>query len=175
MNLRLFKFQINERLIFIVFLFSCSSAIADSDSRHALIIGNSDYQYASPLKNPKNDSADIAEALEDLYFDTTLLQNANKAQIEEAITEFLEDLQDNGGVGLFYYAGHGIQLQGNNYLVPVETNTGTDIEIKHQSYNIANLLAGMRQIQTATNIIILDACRDNPFENVIAKNGQLFS
>ena len=173
MNLRLFKFQTNEMPIFIGFLFllACSSAIADSDSRHALIIGNSDYQYASPLKNPKNDSADIAEALEDLYFDTTLLQNANKAQIEEAITEFLEDLQDTGGVGLFYYAGHGIQLQGNNYLVPVETNTGTDIEIKHQSYNIANLLAGMRQIQTATNIIILDACRDNPFENVIAKNG----
>lgn len=173
MDVSVTQYQNNKILTLMGFLcfFVCSSALAASDSRHALIIGNSGYQYASPLKNPKNDSTDIAEALDDLFFDTTLLQDATKSQIEQAVSEFLENLKEEGGVGLFYYAGHGVQLQGDNYLVPVETNLGSDREIMHQSYNIANLLSGMRQIKTATNIIILDACRDNPFKNIIAKNG----
>ena len=157
------------KYIFLVFLFS-SSVVSASDSRYALVIGNSEYQYASPLKNPKNDSSDIAATLEDLYFKTTLLQNATKQQIEIEVGKLLEKLKDEDSVGLFYYAGHGVQLQGDNFLVPVETQAGTDQQIKNQSFNIANLLSGMRKLKTATNIIILDACRDNPFKN-IAKAG----
>lgn len=151
--------------IFLLFVFSFS-LFAASDSRYALVIGNSDYQYASPLKNPKNDSSDIAAALEDLYFETTLLQNATKQQIEIEVEKFLTKLKEEQSVGLFYYAGHGVQLQGDNFLVPIETQAGTDQQIKNQSFNIANLLSGMRKIKTATNIIILDACRDNPFKSI---------
>ena len=141
-----------------------AEASAASDARYALVIGNSDYQYAAKLTNPKNDSADIAEALEDLHFDTRLLQNATKQQIETEVQKFIAFLELEEGVGLFYYAGHGVQLQGDNYLVPIETHAGSDEEIQGQSYNIANLLNSMRKIKTATNIIILDACRDNPFK-----------
>ena len=110
--------------------------VSASDSRYALVIGNSEYQYASPLKNPKNDSSDIAATLEGLYFETTLLQNATKQQIEVEVEKFLEKLKQEDGVGLFYYAGHGVQLQGDNFLVPVETQAGTDQQIKNQSFNI---------------------------------------
>ena len=137
---------------------------ADSDDRFALVIGNSAYQHASVLKNPLNDSKDIAVALEDLYFETTLLQDATNQQIEIEINKFLLKLEKEKGVGLFYYAGHGVQLNGENYLVPVETHAGSDKEIQAQSFNISKLLNGMRKSKNATNIIILDACRDNPFK-----------
>ena len=158
------------RLLFISTLTFTPFAHAASDVRYALVIGNSAYQHASQLNNPKNDSADIAEALQDLYFETKLLQNATNQQIEAAVSQFLSLLEQDGNVGLFYYAGHGVQLQGDNYLIPVETRVGSEQQIKHQSFNIARLLGGMRKAKAATNIIILDACRDNPFKD-IAKYG----
>lgn len=167
---RKFKLFLWLVALILVQLYSLSTVIAATDLRHALVIGNSNYQYATKLKNPKNDSADITEALINLNFKTTLLQNATKKQIRESISIFLTKLKKNGGVGLFYYAGHGVQFQGDNYLVPVETKVGTEREIQSQSFNIANLLNGMRNIKTTTNIIILDACRNNPFKH-IAKIG----
>jgi len=164
------KLTIACLLLFPILFFTPQSNAA-SDGRYALVIGNSNYQYATKLPNPKNDSADIASTLEDLYFETTLLHDASKPQIEQAVKKFLRRLgRDDEGVGLFYYAGHGVQLQGDNYLVPVEVNVGTEQQIKHASFNIAHLLNGMRELNTATNIIIMDACRDNPFIN-IAKEG----
>jgi uncharacterized caspase-like protein len=159
------KFIVSGLLFFLTIPFMLS-ANAGSDDRYALVIGNSDYQFASTLTNPKNDSADIAETLEALYFETTLLQNATKQKIETEVEKFLALLERDEGVGLFYYAGHGVQLHGDNYLVPVETQAGSDKQIQAQSFNIANLLSGMRKIKSVTNIIILDACRDNPFKTV---------
>ena len=161
-----------DRLYFVLIFMFCSLTANASDSRYALVIGNSDYQYASVLSNPKNDSSDIAKALEALFFETTLLQNATKQQIETEVEKFLKKLKEEESVGLFYYAGHGVQLQGDNFLVPVETQAGTDQQIKNQSFNIANLLSGMRKIKTATNIIILDACRDNPFKTIATKGSR---
>lgn len=150
-------------LLFVLLNYSLA-ANAASDDRYALVIGNSAYQHASVLKNPKNDSKDIAEALEDLYFETTLLLDATREQIEVEVNKFLKMLEEKKGVGLFYYAGHGVQLNGENYLVPIETQAGSDKEIQAQSFNISKLLSGMRKSKNATNIIILDACRDNPFK-----------
>jgi len=138
---------------------------AVTNNRYALVIGNSNYHYATKLKNPLNDSADLAETLTKLRFETTLVQNATNIKIKKSINNFLSKLKKTGGVGLFYYAGHGVQFEGSNYLIPIETKAGTEIEIKNQSFNISSLLNGMRKIKTATNIIILDACRDNPFKN----------
>ncbi len=150
---------------FIVIASTSTALLAESDSRFALVIGNSQYKYASKLKNPKNDSIDMAKTLNGLYFDTTLILNANKTTIKKSISRLLSKLKKNGGVGLFYYAGHGVQFEGSNYLLPIETKVGTEIEIMKQSVNITSLLNGMRKIDSATNIIILDACRDNPFKN----------
>jgi len=157
-------------LIFAIFLALSFNVSANSDGRYALVIGNSAYENAAPLVNPKNDSRDIAQTLETLYFETVLLQDATKLQIELSVKEFLQKLkEDEDSVGLFYYAGHGVQLQGDNYLVPIETNSGTEQDIKRQSYNVANLLNGMRKIKSATNIIIMDACRNNPFGHLAGK------
>lgn len=163
---RTVKAVFNSLLSALIFVSYSPITSAASDARYALVIGNSEYHYASQLSNPVNDSADIAATLNELHFETTLLQNATKSQIENGVAKFLEKLKAEEGVGLFYYAGHGVQLQGDNYLVPVETQAGSDKQIQMQSYNIANLLSGMRKIKTATNIIILDACRDNPFKDV---------
>jgi uncharacterized caspase-like protein len=138
---------------------------AATDSRYALVIGNNNYKYASKLKNPINDSYDVAQSLKKLSFNTTLIQNATKPQMRKAVTIFLSNLKKTNGVGLFYYAGHGVQFSGSNYLVPIETKVGTETQIMDQSFDIKYLLNGMSKIETATNIIILDACRDNPFKN----------
>lgn len=151
--------------IFSSFLLSFGNIVL-AEERHALVIGNSKYQHALPLKNPKYDAIDMARTLQDLFFNVTLIQDATKSQIEKAVTKYVADLKKNGGVGLFFYAGHGVQLEGNNYLVPVETHVGTDEEIKYQSFDIARLLNGVRSVKTKTNIIILDACRNNPFTDI---------
>ena len=156
-------------LLLTLALLLSQSISAASDVRYALIIGNSNYQHASLLTNPQNDSRDIASTLGDLDFEIILLQDATKKQIDSAVKKFLTLLKQEGGVGLFFYAGHGVQLHGDNYLLPVEVQTGSDTEIKKQSFNIADLLSGMRKIKTATNIIILDACRDNPFKALSKK------
>lgn len=158
--------------VFIVSLTSSMLANGDTNSRYALIIGNSAYHHATPLGNPRNDSEDIAEALQNLFFDTKLIQDATKQQIETAVTQFLIKLKQEGGTGLFYYAGHGVQLVGDNYLLPIETDVGTEQEIQNQSFNVSKLLAGMRQAGNETNIIILDACRDNPFKNQAKANSR---
>jgi len=153
------------RLCIIIFSVTGISIVyADSDERYALIIGNSQYQYATKLSNPTNDSGDIKEVLEDLFFDTTLLQNASNSQIKKAVIQFLEKLKSNpDSVGLFYYAGHGVQIKGENYLIAVDSNPNGNTDLSQQSFNISQLLNGMRKAKNSTNIIILDACRDNPF------------
>ncbi len=150
--------------LFVILLTNMTAVQAVTNNRYALVIGNSNYKYATKLKNPKNDAIDLTETLRSLHFETTLIQNATNSKIKKSVIDFLSKLKETGGVGLFYYAGHGVQFEGSNYLVPVETRAGTEIEIKNQSFNISSLLNGMRNIKTATNIIILDACRDNPFK-----------
>ena len=146
-----------------LFLLVCSLAVMANDDKEALIIGNGAYQYAVPLKNPVNDALDIAKTVKKLGFKTRLLTDASKQDIEQAIEEFIAKLKENKGVGLFYYAGHGSQLEGDNYLIPVDTYVEAERELKHKGYKIARLLNEMKGANNATNIIILDACRDNPF------------
>ncbi len=140
-----------------------ASPITQASDRFALIIGNNLYQHAPALKNPVNDARDVEQALRDLDFDTRILENTRLADITQAVESFVLDLERTGGVGLFYYAGHGMQINGENYLLPVETRV--DLDFEAQGYNIARLLDGLRRVKASTKIIILDACRDNPFSS----------
>ncbi len=126
----------------------------------ALVIGNSRYAY-SPLKNPSNDARDIAQALNSLNFRVTLKTNANQEQMETAITEFGKKLTE-GGVGLFYYAGHALQVNGNNYLIPLDAKISKQSDIRYKAVNLGQVLDGMGEARNGLNIAILDACRDNP-------------
>jgi len=151
----------NFLIIFLMF-FSCY-VFADikNEQRLALIIGNFDYED-SPLINPKNDSRDIANALKKLGFKVTFRQNVTRKQFRKEIRVFGDKLR-KGGTGLFYYAGHGIQAKGVNYLVPVKADILREDEISDEAIEAGSVLRKMESARNRLNIVILDACRNNPF------------
>ncbi len=132
------------------------------EHRTALVIGNSAYS-SGPLKNPVNDAADMAAALKGVGFDVALHPNAGHQEMEDAIREFGRKLRKNRGVGLFYYAGHGMQIGGVNYLIPVGARVEKETDVKFQAVNADLILAEMENAENGMNIVLLDACRDNPF------------
>jgi uncharacterized caspase-like protein len=129
--------------------------------RTALVIGNAAYPTA-PLRNPINDASDLAAKPDDLGFAVTLLQNATHRQMEHAVDSFSRELR-GGGVGLFYYAGHGVQLEGQNYLIPVDAELAEDVDVKYEAVHASWVLERMESADNELNLVILDACRDNPF------------
>lgn len=131
------------------------------ERRIALIIGNEAYDQ-SPLLNPVNDAIAMGETLNSLGFESAVETNLDWRQMNEAIDRFGEKLS-RGGVGLFYYAGHGMQVFGKNYLIPVGANIRFEKEVKYKAIDAAQILAEMRNAKNPTNIVILDACRGNPF------------
>lgn len=133
----------------------------DSRKRVALVIGNSAYT-ASPLKNPVNDAAAMATALRRLGFDVEEKANLGYIAMNEAVESFGNRLK-SGGIGLFYYAGHGMQVQGNNYLIPVDAKINSENEVRYKALDAGLVMAKMEQAKSDVNIVVLDACRDNPF------------
>ena len=135
-------------------------ASANSERRVALVIGNGGYA-TGPLKNPVNDALDIARALRELGFDVIDKEDIAQNDMKRAIREFGAKTR-NSDVALFYYAGHAIQVNGENYLVPIGATIDKEEEVEYESVNVGFVLA---QITNAsrTNIVILDACRNNPF------------
>jgi hypothetical protein len=130
--------------------------------RIALVIGNGAYTSAPPLKNPPNDARDMAAALKTLGFDVTSGINVGQKDMKRLIREFGMKLK-NGGSGLFYYAGHGVQSKGRNYLIPVDANIQSEAEVEDSGVDAALVLNFMDDAQNGLNIVILDACRNNPF------------
>jgi uncharacterized caspase-like protein len=133
-----------------------------ADSRRtALVIGNGAYKD-SPLVNPTNDARDVAQALTGFGFEVMHKENLAQNEMKMAIREFGEKLK-NGGVGLFYYAGHGMQVEGRNYLIPVDASITHEHEVEYEAVNVGLVLAQMARAKNQLNIVILDACRNNPF------------
>jgi formylglycine-generating enzyme required for sulfatase activity len=152
-----------KRVFFSILLFSlvlCGSPTV-AEQRQALVIGNAVYG-AAPLKNPVNDASDIASALQRLGFTVILKKNASLKEMEEAVAEFGNRLK-KGGAGLFYYAGHGLQVGGVNYLVPVSARIDKESDVKYEAMDAGRILDEMAAANNGLNIVILDACRDNPF------------
>ena len=146
------------------------SSVADlfaGEKRYALVIGNTDYQFIPKLRNSANDAADFAAELEVSDFEVIRLLNATKAQMREGILKFQKKLVEgpkDKTVGLFYYAGHGVQHEGENYLVPVEANVKYDDEISGQCLGVQkSVLRIMENSNSRMNIVVMDACRNNPF------------
>ncbi|HRI50982.1 MAG TPA: caspase family protein [Pseudomonadota bacterium] len=124
------------------------------------MIGNGSYRL--PLNNALNDADDMARTLRQLGFQVLLRKDLSLRQMEEAVRTFGDQLQVSA-VGLFYYAGHGVQVGGFNYLVPIDAHIRREDEIKYQSLSADLVLEKMRSAEGRTNIVILDACRNNPF------------
>src|SRR5438477_4289763 len=134
------------------------------DSRIALVIGNSEYP-SGPLPNPANDAKLMADTLHGVGFEVLLRRNADQTTMKRAIQEFGAQLEKGGpgAVGLFYYAGHGVQLNGLNYLIPTTAQIEREGDVEIEAVSADWVLEQMRYARNRLNIVILDACRNNPF------------
>ena len=130
------------------------------EKRVALVIGNSAYKEA-PLKNPVNDAHDVASALRKLGFEVIEKTNVAQKEMNRAIVQFGEKL-NTGTVALFYYAGHGMQVKGKNYLIPVDAQIQSEASVRSEAVDVDSVLDQLTV--SSLNIVILDACRNNPFE-----------
>jgi len=132
--------------------------------RVALVIGNSDYPNR-PLANPAHDAEDMAEVLKRCGFEVTTVANAGRRDLRQAVINFSDKLK-KGGIGLFFYAGHGIQMDGQNYLVPVDADVKRKFDVEDQCLRAEYVLAAMEDAGNGLNLVVLDACRDNPFRSL---------
>ena len=126
---------------------------ATQERRTALVIGNGDYK-SSPLRNPANDANDIAKALGSLGFTVIHKENATQREMEKSIRDFGERLR-KGGVGLFYYAGHGVQVNGRNYIIPLGAEIYEETDVKYEAVDAGRVLDAMYNAGNAFNIVIL--------------------
>jgi len=138
------------------------------EKRYALVIGNSNYnKEIGILKNPLNDATDVATELRKSDFEVQLVTNATYVQMREAMRKFHEKLTAgpvDKTVGLFYYAGHGVAYQDENYLVPIDADVKFEDDITRMCFPVQRMvLANMERSNSRMNIVILDACRNNPF------------
>jgi hypothetical protein len=136
-------------------------ANAPLDKRIALVIGNSSYSI-KPLSNPKNDADDMSRALKNSGFEVIDIRDATLSQMRNAVRQFGDRLLTRD-VGLVYYAGHGIEVKGRNYFIPVNADIKRSDEIADQSLDVNLILEKMETAKKGINILIVDACRDDPF------------
>jgi formylglycine-generating enzyme required for sulfatase activity len=157
---KLYIFIIGTVLLFLV-IFAPAVSSQAFEQRTALVIGNQAYKQAQ-LTNPVNDAEDMAAILETSGFNVSKIINADRRTMREAIRDFGNKIK-RGGIGLFYYAGHGIQVDGENYLVPIKAEVFSEEEVEDEALKVSSVLRKMEVAANGMNIIILDACRDNPF------------
>ncbi len=158
------------KIVFFLIIAFCPTFIngqnsqnSNGDKRLALVIGNAKYIYSGELGNPENDAKAMKIALQQVGFDVLEYENLNQPQMKAAIDDFGKKLK-NYSIGLFFYAGHGIQSKGYNYLIPVDANLQTEQQIEYDCVQADRVLALMEAAGSSVNIVILDACRNNPFE-----------
>jgi TPR repeat protein len=149
-------------VLLLVASFACS---AHAERRVALVVGNSGYRNVTPLENPAKDASLMAETLKGLGF--SLIGNGaqldlDKSALDEAVQSFGRQIQ-GADVAMFYYAGHGVQVRGSNYLVPVNANPTREADVDFQMVDINLVMNQMQGSGTRLNLVILDACRNNPF------------
>ncbi|WP_416898659.1 MAG: caspase family protein [Minwuia sp.] len=139
---------------------------AAAETRVALVIGNADYGAMGRLKNPVNDARLMAQTLRDVGFRVIELIDADQQEMKRSVRDFGRWLRRAGpeGVALFYYAGHGVQVAGRNYLLPVEAQILAEGDVDIESVAADSILEQMEHANTGVNIVILDACRNNPFQ-----------
>jgi len=151
--------------ISLVFLASALEP-ASAERRVALVIGNSAYKNTAPLKNPSNDAVDVAEMLRQLGFEVIDGTDLSKREMEKRIRAFADKLK-GADVGLFFYAGHGLQVDGRNFLAPVDATLKSDTDLDFEAIEL-NLVLKQLERNSRVSIVFLDACRDNPLARNLA-------
>ncbi len=138
-------------------------ASGTGQKRLALIIGNGAYVKASRLANPVNDATDMAAALTSLGFEVIKGTDTDLVQMRRLIREFGNKLAAQKGVGLFYYAGHGVEVRGKNFLIPIDADISSEVETEDYAIDVNSIMRQMDAANNGFNIVVLDACRNNPF------------
>jgi hypothetical protein len=160
--------RIIQSLILTLLVFSVQITYALAEKRVALIIGNSAYSHAAKLANPRNDASDISAVLKRLNFEVITGLDLNKEAMNATIRKFSKAL-DKAEVALFFYAGHGLQVNGKNYLAPTNANLSTMADLDFDTVPLGLILRQMER-KRRTNIVFLDACRDNPLMTNLARS-----
>jgi hypothetical protein len=147
----------------LVFLLALPAALF-GQQKFALVIGNGAYTSIGRLNNPVNDAADVKGALEGLGFSVELVTDGSLRQMTDAVDRFARRLSGAAdSYGFFFYAGHGVQSNGENYLIPVNANIRREADLAYEALHVQRALDYMQEAGNALNVVVLDACRDNPF------------
>ena len=141
---------------------------AKAERRVALVIGNSTYANTTSLRNPRNDAADMAETLKKIGFEVELALDLDQRAFAHAIESFARTL-DGADAGLFYYAGHGVQMNDKNYLVSVNAKLDSEFLLASETIEL-DAIVRLMESKTAVNIVFLDACRNNPLTENLRRN-----
>jgi uncharacterized caspase-like protein len=139
--------------------YSSTSPLADKE---ALLIANADYAHFGKLPNPVPDAHQLSAALEQIGFSVNLVENASREQMLDAIGTFEERLKASRGVAFFHYGGHGVQVNGRNYLIPADAEIPDEKRVATRALELDEIMAALEASGSAASIVVLDACRDNP-------------
>ncbi|MEC9343386.1 MAG: caspase family protein, partial [Pseudomonadota bacterium] len=158
------------KLVLLAIGIAIAAASAEADERRfALVIGNGDYRHAGSLPNPVNDARLVAQAFEAVGFETRLLLDLDENAMGEAI-DALSAKVGELDVAAVYYAGHGLQKDGRNFLVPVDADIETEGAIERESIGLDSIIDALERVPVS--LLFLDACRNNPFAEQIAASAQ---
>ncbi|TPK63789.1 peptidase c14 caspase catalytic subunit p20 [Mesorhizobium sp. B2-4-19] len=152
-------------LVALVLLLTLTAASAER--RIALVLGNSQYQHAAPLANPARDAQAMADRLQNLGFEVISGFDLTKQQTQATVAQFAKQVR-GADVALFFYAGHGLQVSGKNYLLPVDAALEDETSLDFEAVSVDFILRQMSR-ETSIRLVFLDACRDNPLADVLAK------
>lgn len=161
------RYVLTTAIVAILLTFAAAmSNMAHAAGRFALVIGNSNYSFA-PLRNPAQDASLMAATLRVLGFDVSEYQDVAQRDLKRAVVDFGRKLEQAGkdAVGLVYYAGHGVQVNGENYLIPIGANIRDELDVDIEGVRASVILSALERAGNGLNIVVLDACRNNPFQS----------
>ena len=155
-------------LVVLLTFFPVSLWAQQNPQKIALVIGNGAYASIERLVNPVNDASDVAEKLRSLGYQVELQTNIGHAAMGRVINNYIQRLALNrDNEGFFWFAGHGVQIDGENYLLPVDVDTANEISAIYFSYPVNRLIESLnRTARNKINVVVLDACRNNPFRDM---------
>ncbi len=149
--------------VFAMLLLNGAATGAEPENRVALVIGNAAYKQQRPLSNPVNDATAMAGTLRRLGFDVVSVTDADRTRMVKALGEFRKKLRTDG-IGLFYYAGHAVQVRGKNYMLPVDADISSENDVRLLAFDQESVQNELEDAGVRLSLLIFDACRDNPFE-----------
>ena len=155
-------FALKSHNAFLLILFCFSAALHAAQPKEALLIANGKYSHFAGLANPGPDSAKLGAALEQLGFRVRVVRDGNREQMLDAISEFERGLRNTGAIAFFHYGGHGVQVDGKNYLLPADADIPDERRVATRAVALDEVMTAMDAAEARASIIVIDACRDNP-------------